>query len=84
MYVQKFPAVAPPPTYAITGLTTDEVVFLRDLVGKFSSAALLSGAPFQYQLFRELHKHTEDIDTKHHFSMTDGILKDVPCISEPW
>lgn len=67
------PPPPPPPTvYDITGLTEDEVVFLRDLCGRFSCTPP-RGTPahFHTNLFGRLHVLIHDTDLRYKFRTTN-------------
>lgn len=77
MNVSKNPPVNPPATFDITGLTEDEAIWLRDLVGKVE---IKGTGEFHYSLYRKLYALTEDHHwAKYHFEATTaGSIRETP------
>ena len=73
--VPTMPLPPPPPAFNITGLTEDEAVFLRDLLGKFPCGG--SGPKFHGHLYRELHALTEHRDVEYNFEIRNGCIREV-------
>lgn len=77
MDVTRIPPPEPPSaTYEITGLTFDEAVFLRDLMGKFPLDYRKNPPKgFPVDLYQKLYQHTKMVDSENDFTLIGGILR---------